>query len=264
MIGYGKLGGIEMGYGSDLDLVFLHNAQADEMTPGEKSISNGQFFARLGQRIITLLTVFTTAGELYEVDMRLRPSGNSGLLVSSTEAFVRYQQDQAWLWEKQALVRARPVAGSESLGQWFEAMRKTILCEARQETEVARQVLEMRQKMWQSADASSDDFDLKKSPGGITDIEFMVQYLVLAHAHVHSSLVTYTDNIRILEQLAACGVIPAEAETRLADIYRLFRDDIHRLTLQGLPPRVADEKHAGARDYVRQCWRDWLELKANE
>jgi len=230
IIGYGKLGGLEIGYGSDLDLVFLHNAKGDTYTNGEKPQPTAQFFARLGQRIISVLNTFTTSGVLYEVDMRLRPSGNAGLLVSNLDAFLRYQLDQAWLWEHQALVRARPVAGSENLAKAFNRVREEVLASSRDSSEVAAEVVKMRQKMWQ-AHAPDKNFDLKKSPGGITDIEFMVQYLVLAHAHDYQPLVVWTDNIRILEALAETGVIEAKTAARLADIYRHFRDAIHRLTL---------------------------------
>ncbi|HID83506.1 MAG TPA: bifunctional [glutamate--ammonia ligase]-adenylyl-L-tyrosine phosphorylase/[glutamate--ammonia-ligase] adenylyltransferase, partial [Thiotrichales bacterium] len=217
IIGYGKLGGLEMGYGSDLDLVFLHNAKGEQQTNGEKPQSNGQFFARLGQRIISILNTFTTSGKLYEVDMRLRPSGSAGLLVSNIDAFRRYQKESAWLWEHQALVRARPVCGSEKLSARFVEIRREILCQKRDAANVAAEVKKMREKMWQTHNAG-EKFNLKKSPGGITDIEFMVQYLVLAHAHEKPQLTVWTDNIRILESLAEAAVITEETAERLADI----------------------------------------------
>ncbi len=258
IIGYGKLGGLEMGYGSDLDLVFLHDAKGEQSTNGERPIANARFFARLGQRIISILNTFTTAGKLYEVDMRLRPSGSAGLLVSNIEAFRQYQQEKAWLWEHQALVRARPVCGSESLSERFVAIRHEILCQPRNAAEVATEVRKMREKMWETHKAEGK-FDLKKSPGGITDIEFMVQYLVLAHAHEKPALAEWTDNIRILESLAKNAVIAVETAERLADIYRCFRDEIHRLTLKGEPAAVAVDRFAEERAFVQQCWQQLIE-----
>lgn len=257
IIGYGKLGGLEMGYGSDLDLVFLHDAESDQQTSGESVQSNGQFFARLGQRIISILNTFTTAGKLYEVDMRLRPSGGAGLLVSNIEAFKRYQLDHAWMWEHQALVRARPVAGSAKLAEWFLANRREILCRKRDHAEVVAEVRKMREKMWQTHHAG-EKFNLKKSPGGITDIEFMVQYLVLVYAHEKPQLTTWTDNIRILESLAKEAVVDAGVAERLADIYRQCRDEIHRLTLKGESIKVDGNAFAEERDFVRQCWQKWF------
>jgi len=258
IIAYGKLGGLEMGYGSDLDLVFLHDASGEQMTSGEKPQSNAQFFARLGQRIISILNTYTTAGKLYDVDMRLRPSGAAGLLVSNFEAFKRYQLDHAWLWEHQALVRARPVAGSEKLAAWFVTNRKEILCHKRDHAEVVAEVQKMREKMWQTH-RHGEKFNLKKSPGGITDIEFMVQYLVLTYAHEKPQLAVWTDNIRILESLAEEAVIDAGVAERLADIYRKFRDEIHRLTLKGESVEIDDRVFRDDQEYVRQCWHKWLD-----
>lgn len=257
IIGYGKLGGLEMGYGSDLDLVFLHDAESDQQTSGESPQSNGQFFARLGQRIISILNTFTTAGKLYEVDMRLRPSGAAGLLVSNIDAFKRYQLEHAWMWEHQALVRARPVAGSQKLAEWFLTNRREVLSRKRDHAEVVAEVRKMREKMWLTHDAG-EKFNLKKSPGGITDIEFMVQYLVLTHAHDKPQLATWTDNIRILESLAEEAVIDVETAERLADIYRQCRDEIHRLTLKGGSAAVDANVFVEERAFVRQCWQQWL------
>ena len=258
IIGYGKLGGLEMGYGSDLDLVFLHNAKGEQQTNGEKPQSNGQFFARLGQRIISVLTAFTTSGKLYEVDMRLRPSGSAGLLVSNIDAFRRYQKEEAWLWEHQALVRARPVCGSEKLSARFVEIRREILCQKRDAANVAAEVKKMREKMWQTHNAG-EKFNLKKSPGGITDIEFMVQYLVLVHAHEKPQLAVWTDNIRILESLAEAAVIEVATAERLADIYRKCRDEIHHLTLKGESVQVDANVFVEERGFVRQCWQQWFD-----
>lgn len=260
VVGYGKLGGWEMGYSSDLDIVFLHDsAGKKQVTNGAKSIDNAVFFARLGQRIIHMLTVFTPAGELYEVDMRLRPSGNSGLLVTSLEAFERYQRKEAWIWEHQALVRARQVAGSDDIGARFRTVRDSILQEQRDRYALAQEVRQMRERMWEEQGTLKDDgFHLKKSPGGIVDIEFVVQYLVLAHAHIHSELTIWSDNIRILDTLSESGVIDEETASGLADTYRSMRDEIHRCTLNDLPVRVASKQFNSEREQVRACWQRFL------
>ena len=260
VVGYGKLGGWEMGYGSDLDIVFLHDSAGQkQVTDGKRSIDNSVFFARLGQRIIHILTVFTPAGELYEVDMRLRPSGNSGLLVSSLDAFERYQQKEAWIWEHQALVRARQVAGSNQIGDRFRAIRNAMLQQQRDRYALCQEVLQMRQRMWDEQGTQKDKgFHLKKSPGGIVDIEFIVQYLVLAHAHKHPELAVWSDNIRILDTLAESGVIDTECAAGLAETYRSMRDEIHRCTLNDLPVRVASNRFDSERELVRACWQRFL------
>ena len=260
IVAYGKLGGMELGYGSDLDLVFIHDSHGSEqVTCGEKSIANAVFFTRLGQRIIHLLSVFTPAGELYEIDMRLRPSGRSGLMVTSLEAFEKYQRESAWVWEHQALVRARTVAGAKDLGDKFVRIRREILCQKRSRDALGKEVRGMREKMWQEAEsAGKAGFNLKKSPGGITDIEFMVQYLVLAHAGKHPKLCRWTDNIRILESLASAGVGDAETMKRLAEIYQQMRDEIHRRLLRDAPVEVEGDAFADQSAFVQQCWREFL------
>ncbi|RMG49526.1 MAG: bifunctional glutamine synthetase adenylyltransferase/deadenyltransferase, partial [Gammaproteobacteria bacterium] len=222
-------------------------------------LENAVFFARLVQRVITLLTTPTASGVLYEVDMRLRPSGSSGLLVSSLEAFARYQREEAWTWEHQALVRARPVAGDESLANGFEAIRREILCRPRDTASLRDEVRHMRERMWcEHARKKPGRFDLKRDPGGITDIEFMVQYAVLAHAASHPELVEWTDNIRLLEALAHAGVLETDRAERLAGIYREFRDHLHHRHLAGKGADVARERFAEASGFVRQIWRDLM------
>ena len=261
IVGYGKLGGYEMGYHSDLDIVFIHDSQGrNQYTNGARSIDNATFFARLATRIISLLTTLTAAGELYEVDTRLRPSGRSGLLVSSLEAFRKYQQGEAWTWEHQALVRARPVAGDGQLADAFRRLRAEILSQPRDRDALRAEVRKMRETMWREHKVlEADFFDLKKSPGGITDIEFIVQYLVLAHAHEHPALTRWTDNIRILVTLADSGVIEPELSQQLIDAYRAMRDKIHRLNLQGKSPRLPADAFSAERALVRRCWREFLE-----
>ena len=261
VVGYGKLGGIEMGYGSDLDLVFLHDsAGTGQETDGPRPLDNGTFFARLAQRMVGLLTVTTLSGKLYEVDLRLRPSGSSGLLVSSLGAFARYQQEDAWVWEHQALVRARPVAGDAELAEAFRAVRRAVLTRPRDAAELRRAVRDMRHRMWQHTGADrAAGFDLKKSPGGITDIEFMVQYLVLAHAHAQPAIARWTDNVRILADLAAHGVLTAAEADGLREAYVRLRDAIHHLTLQGRPAVVHDQRFQAERQRVRAMWQRLLE-----
>ncbi len=264
IIGYGKLGGIELGYGSDLDIVFLHDSAGEaQHTDGPRSVDNGVFFARLGQRIIHMLTAYTPAGILYEVDARLRPSGQSGLLVSPLQAFEAYQRREAWTWEHQALVRARMVVGGPRLGEAFARIRREILTLPRELGALRKAVREMRVRMWAELGTGSESrFHIKHDPGGITDIEFMVQYEVLAHAHAHPALCEYTDNIRILDGLARCALIPADDAQALKDIYRLYRDRVHALSLQGAPPVVDAVALREQRDRVRRLWREWIDAHA--
>jgi glutamate-ammonia-ligase adenylyltransferase len=261
IIGYGKLGGIELGYGSDLDIVFLHDSMGEaQHTDGARAVDNGVFFARLGQRIIHMLTAYTPAGILYEVDARLRPSGKSGLLVSPLQAFESYQRTEAWTWEHQALVRARMVVGGPRMGEAFARIRREILTQARDLGALRKAVREMRARMWEELGSASESrFDIKHDPGGITDIEFMVQYSVLAHAHAHPALCEYTDNIRILDGLAQCALIPAHDAQALKDIYRLYRDRVHALSLQGAPSMVSAAEFREQRDRVRRLWREWID-----
>jgi [glutamine synthetase] adenylyltransferase / [glutamine synthetase]-adenylyl-L-tyrosine phosphorylase len=209
---------------------------------------------------VHVLGTYTGAGRLYEVDTRLRPSGASGLLVSSLNAFEQYQETRAWTWEHQALVRARPVAGDTRIGEAFGELRRRILGICRERGRLRDEVREMREKMWsEHASRQNGRFDLKRDPGGIADIEFMVQYCVLAHACDHPPLLDYPDNIRILERLVECGLLP-EADARfLTDTYRAFRDRIHRLTLQESPAVVDAAEFAEEREGVRDLWRRVME-----
>lgn len=255
VVGYGKLGGLELGYGSDLDLVFLHDSAGEhQQTAGERSIDNTVFFLRLTQRLIHLLSTPTTAGVLYEVDTRLRPSGKAGLLVSSMEAFEKYQCEEAWTWEHQALLRARAVAGDETLAREFEILRRRILCEPRDPGKLRREVVEMRARMRDERAAASDSFDLKAGRGGITDIEFLAQYWVLREAHAAPELLEFTDTIRFIEGLESSGRVPAERLTGLADAYRELRQAAHAQALQGTAPVVPAIAHAAARERVVEIW----------
>ena len=261
VVAYGKLGGLELGYGSDLDLVFLHSGESESLeTKGKQPLSLGVFFARLAQRMIHILGTLTPAGILFEVDTRLRPDGASGLLVSSLGAYESYQQEKAWTWEHQALVRARVVAGDPTIAEHFEAIRRRILGHQRELPALRRDVLEMRDKMRTSLDKSKDGvFDVKQGRGGIVDIEFMVQYGVLAFAHEHPALLDYTDNIRILERLAWAGVMSAADADYLSETYRTYRDRVHRLKLQEQSAVIPEGEFREQRQGVQRIWSAWLE-----
>lgn len=234
VVGYGKLGGIELGYGSDLDLVFLcENKTANNLTNGERPIEAGHFYLKLAQRILHLFSTRTTSGELYEVDMRLRPSGASGLMVSEIERFGEYQANEAWTWEHQALVRSRFVFGDNSLAVKFSQIRASVLEQPRDKIELKTAVREMRQKMRDHLlKVSEGIFDLKQSPGGIADIEFIAQYLVLANANEYPELTIWSDNVRIFGILAELELLPMMSAQHLTQTYCLLRDENHRLTLQ--------------------------------
>ncbi|MFA7553100.1 MAG: bifunctional [glutamate--ammonia ligase]-adenylyl-L-tyrosine phosphorylase/[glutamate--ammonia-ligase] adenylyltransferase [Spongiibacteraceae bacterium] len=265
IVAYGKLGGIELGHGSDLDLVFIHGAALDLPTDGMRPIDSSLFFARLGQRIVHILTAQTSSGILYEVDMRLRPSGNSGLLVSSIKVFDDYQQQRAWTWEHQALVRARVVSGDPVLAQAFEALRRRVLCKPRDEQQLRVEVVTMRQKMRDHLlpkgleQGQTPIFHLKHGRGAIVDIEFMVQYAVLVWSHQHPTLSIYTDNIRILEALKKEGlfsIIDAEALTKA---YQAYRTSAHRLSLQQQPNQVPMAQFEQHRQAVLAIWQRLME-----
>ncbi|WP_286976120.1 bifunctional [glutamate--ammonia ligase]-adenylyl-L-tyrosine phosphorylase/[glutamate--ammonia-ligase] adenylyltransferase [Pseudomonas sp.] len=268
IVGYGKVGGIELGHGSDLDLVFIHDGDLQAETDGPKSIDSAQFFTRLGQRIIHLLTTQTNSGQLYEVDMRLRPSGASGLLVSSLGAFQRYQENEAWTWEHQALVRARVLVGCEDVAAKFETVRGAVLGRKRDLKQLRTEVSEMRAKMRDNlgtratqagmADNAFDAaqaFDLKQDAGGIVDIEFMVQYAALAWSHEHPSLLEFTDNIRILEGLEQIGVLASEDVGLLQEAYKTYRSAAHRQALQKQPGVVSGDQFHEQRRSVMRIWQ---------
>jgi glutamate-ammonia-ligase adenylyltransferase len=235
VVAYGKLGGIELGYGSDLDLVFLHNsAGEDALTDGQRQIANEVYFARLAQRLIHLLSVQTVGGVLYEVDVRLRPDGASGMLVSSMSRFAEYQHNRAWTWEHQALVRARVIVGGPAIRDIFTALRHEILTRTRDIRALCGEIRAMRDRMrTELAKSRQGEFDLKQDRGGIADIEFLVQYGVLAWAAHYPALTEWTDNIRILEQFGRFGLLPAEDSALLIEAYKHLRENAHHLALQG-------------------------------
>ena len=269
IVGYGKVGGIELGHGSDLDLVFIHDGDPNAETDGAKPIDGAQFFTRLGQRIIHLLTTQTTSGQLYEVDMRLRPSGAAGLLVSSLMAFDRYQSGEAWTWEHQALVRARVLVGCPQLEADFENVRASVLGRSRDLEQLRGEVSEMRAKMRdnlgtrttaagtaEKAFLAEAEFNLKQDAGGIVDIEFMVQYAALAWSHQHPELLRYTDNIRILDGLEQAGLMTGDEVRLLQDAYKAYRAAAHRQSLQKLPGVVSGDQFHDERRAVMRIWRE--------
>ncbi len=257
IIGYGKLGGRELGYGSDLDLVFLHDSEGSEQcTQGKKSVDNSVFFARLGQRIIHLLETYTAAGILYEVDVRLRPSGNAGMLVSSLEAFEDYQRNSAWVWEHQALVRARPVAGDAALGDRFGKIRATVLMSNSRLERLRAEVRDMRERMRKELGSHGRvGFHLKQDRGGIVDIEFMVQFLTLRWCGDHPQLLRHTATIHLLKALAKQGLLKSAYAQTLIEGYRQYRALGNRLTLAEASTVVDEALLGSERRKVADIWK---------
>jgi len=257
VIAYGKLGGMELSYRSDLDLVFLHDSSGpNQETDGARPLDNSMFFGRLVRRLTHFLTAQTASGALYEVDTRLRPSGRSGLLVSTVEGFERYQEDNAWTWEHQALLRSRPVAGSAIIAREFERIRSETLRFRVHRDNLLEDVLSMRSKMRKQLDKSSEQqFDLKQGEGGIGDIEFLVQYLVLKYANEQPAVIHYPDNIRQLGTLAAAGCLAETDVVSLQQIYKDYRLCLHRLALDEQPPLVPDAAFPEERKFVVDLWQ---------
>lgn len=262
---YGKLGGLELGYGSDLDIVFLHGSHgAGQQTDGEKSVDNAVFFARLGQRIVHYLTTATAEGTLYELDFRLRPAGAKGLLVNGVEALRDYLFGEAWTWEHQALVRARVVAGDAELEQRFADIRREVLLMERDPETLRREVREMRERMRRelgSGRGGSADigFDLKQDAGGIADIEFMVQYAALRWASRLGKSLDFTDNIRLLEGIADARLMQVEDVELLTDAYRAYRARVHALALQEETTVKGDGEVDHYREDVLRIWQALME-----
>ena len=257
VIAYGKLGGMELSYRSDLDLVFLHDSHGQKQeTDGDNPLDNSMFFGRLARRLTHFLTAQTASGVLYEVDTRLRPSGRSGLLVSTIEGFERYQEEHAWTWEHQALLRSRPVAGSAVIAREFERIRSETLRHRVHREQLLEDVKSMRAKMRSQLDKSNtQQFDLTQGAGGIGDIEFLVQYLVLKNAGEHPAVIHYPDNIRQLGTLAASGCLAQADVVRLQEIYKAYRLCLHRLALDEKPPLVSSEDFPEEREFVVQIWQ---------
>jgi len=261
VIGFGKLGGIELGYGSDLDLVFLYDCKdGNAVTNGDKPISCSQFYGRLGLKVRHILDTKLLSGVLYEVDMRLRPNGDSGLLVTHINAYEEYLKNQAWTWELQALVRGRFIAGDPRLKVQYEAIRRRILSLPRDTESLKKEVREMREKMREAlATKDKDKFDLKQSKGGIADIEFIVQFGVLDQAALNAALTTYTDNVRLLEGLQQQEFISKADEEMLKNAYCTYRDFGHKQVLQGDKAVIAETEVAKMSAQVERIWREYME-----
>ena len=243
VIAYGKLGGLELGYGSDLDLVFLHAGTGEQTVGGRKALDSAQFFNRLGQRVIHILTAHTRAGRAYEIDMRLRPSGSSGILVSHIDAFSRYQLEDAWTWEHQALIKARPICGDEIIANHFKNIRSQVLTRQRPAAKLREEVVQMREKMRKELlMPAADQLDLKQDIGGMVDIEFLVQYLVLLNSHKHPALLQWTDNVRLLQTLIGTGMMDEYTAHVLKHAYLIYRAAAHQLSLQEKPAKVPRNK----------------------
>jgi [glutamine synthetase] adenylyltransferase / [glutamine synthetase]-adenylyl-L-tyrosine phosphorylase len=240
IIGYGKLGGKELGYASDLDIIFLFKDNHPDAL---------EIYTKLSQSINTWLTSHTLAGVLYETDLRLRPNGASGLLACSIEAFTHYQHEQAWVWEHQALTRARFITGDQHAGKLFEQTRKEILCKQRDRAHLRQEILRMREKMLDAHPNPTALFDIKHDRGGIIDVEFIVQYLVLGYAHRYPQLTGNIGNIALLKLAGELGLIPAQTAQQVLTAYREFRRLQHRLRLNADPElsgaAVSQEKSAG-------------------
>jgi glutamate-ammonia-ligase adenylyltransferase len=260
IIGYGKLGGLELSYGSDLDLVFLHDSRGGrQMTDGDKPLDNAMFFGRLVRRLVHFLTTQTSSGVMYEIDTRLRPEGRKGVLVTSTDAFGRYQEENAWTWEHQALLRARPVAGSAAVAKDFERIRARTLMSRIRLAALQEDVVSMRARMRKELDRSeAGRFDLKHGRGGVGDIEFIVQYLVLRNARNFPAVIRFSDNIRQIAALAAVGRLDVQTAARLQVAYREFRRRLHHLSLNDRPPFVGDDELLAERDLVVAVWERHL------
>ena len=268
VIAYGKLGGLELAYGSDLDVVFLHDADIRGETNGTKPVANTVFFSRLGQRIVHILSSFTRFGVLYEVDLRLRPDGNKGPLVGTFNAFERYLQQDAWTWEHQALVRARYVAGDISYELRFQAIRSRMLASRRDIQKLRQDVIAMREKMRNHLDSSKlaeaedvlvSGFDLKQGSGAIVDIEFLVQYLVLAHCGEHPALSQWTDKTRLMDMLVEKKLLTEDEAILLQGAYVAYRSAVHYTWLGGQMSSYSELNKY--REKVIEIWQKYLEYE---
>ncbi|MGH8220805.1 MAG: bifunctional [glutamate--ammonia ligase]-adenylyl-L-tyrosine phosphorylase/[glutamate--ammonia-ligase] adenylyltransferase [Steroidobacteraceae bacterium] len=255
-IGYGKLGGLELGYASDLDLVFLHDSAGEhQQTDAQRPTDNGVFFVRFAQRILHLLTMHSAAGRLYEVDVRLRPSGKGGLLLTSIQAFARYQAQEAWTWEHQALLHARAVAGSAHLAGEFERVRMDVLQHHVRRASLREDVRSMRERMRRElTKARPGEFDIKQDAGGIADIEFLAQYWALLWAQEYPPVARYSDTIRQLESVASANLVPQGTVDALTAAYRTYRTRAHHLSLEGRPAIIPPSELAGEREAVSGTW----------
>jgi len=250
VIAYGRLGGKELGYASDLDLVFLYDDEREDAA---------ETYAKLGRRMASWLSTMTSSGRLYEIDLRLRPDGDAGVLAVSVDAFEQYQLTHAWPWEHQAITRARFAAGDPVVGERFEATRRKVLLLERDPATLYKNVKEMRSKIAAGHPNRSELFDLKHDRGGMVDIEFITQYLVLSHACEHPVLLENLGNITLLKLASEAKLIPAELAREVSDAYRVFRKAQHSLRLQGAEAaRVSQDEFVVERDAVIALWNTVL------
>jgi glutamate-ammonia-ligase adenylyltransferase len=256
VMAYGKLAGLELGYGSDLDLVFVHDSSGEHQeTDAAKPTHNDVYFARLAQRLIHFLSIQTRAGRLYEVDTRLRPGGESGQIVTSFSNFCRYQREDAWVWEHQALLRSRTIAGTEALCAALEDERLDVLQRHVDRENLREKIIEMRLRMRRElSKAGSGEFDLKQDEGGLADIEFIVDFLVLGDAERHPELVKYPDNIRQIEALEGAGLLAGDRARDLISAYLSLRQRAHDLALGGGDRVVGEGEFLSVRKFVRTVW----------
>jgi glutamate-ammonia-ligase adenylyltransferase len=255
-VGYGKLGGMELGYSSDLDLVFLHDSHGEQQeTAASPPIDNQLFFVRVAQRIMHLLTMHSGAGRLYAVDVRLRPSGKGGLLVTNIQAFADYQEHDAWTWEHQALLHARAVAGAHEVRAEFEHLRVDVLRRFVRRASLREDVRSMRERMRRElSKAPPSLFDLKHGPGGIADIEFLAQFWALAWAAEYAPVVMFSDTIRQLESVASADLVPQSKVDVLTAAYRAYRSRAHHLALEGREAVVPEGDFVAERYAVTRIW----------
>jgi glutamate-ammonia-ligase adenylyltransferase len=266
VVAYGKLGGLELGYSSDLDLIFLHDSTGEmQRTDGAQPVENTVFFQRLAQRMVHVLTVHTSAGRLYEVDTRLRPGGNKGLLVQTMQSFKEYEFKEAWTWEHQSLLRARAIAGEAPLRATFEAARVEVLRKAVRRGDLRKEVRDMRAKMRDNlSKARPGQFDLKQDAGGIADLEFLVQYWMLKWADRYPQIVIFSDNIRQLESLASGNLVPQSRVDFLVGTYRRYRERLHHLALEGADNVIDAAEFADERRGVIAIWDEVMGTEPDE
>jgi glutamate-ammonia-ligase adenylyltransferase len=251
---------MELGYASDLDLVFLHDsAGAQQETEGARSVDNQVFFLRFAQRMVHLLTVHSRAGRLYEVDMRLRPSGKAGLLITSLSGFADYQRQEAWTWEHQSLLHARAVAGATGTMRAFQALRADILAHSVRRASLREDVRHMRNRQRRELSrAAAGEFDLKQDAGGIGDIEFLAQYWALDWAEQYPPVAFFADTIRQLESVASADLVPQAQVDVLTGIYRLYRTRLHHRALDGRGAVVAASEFPVERAAVSDIWDQFM------
>jgi glutamate-ammonia-ligase adenylyltransferase len=264
IIAYGKLGGLEMGYGSDLDIVFLHDSSGQKQyTDGDKSIDNSQFFIRVAQKVLHILGTTTHSGILYEADTRLRPDGRAGMLVSSVNAFEDYQKNKAWTWEHQALLRTRTIVGSEPVSQEFARIRQSVLAQPQDAARICSDVVEMREKMrTHLASRDESSINIKQDPGGMVDIEFTTQAGILLNVAEHPEMLSVSSTLEFIEYLAAVGWYNNAEANDLSKAYKLFRQQTNKQALEVALPENIRQVLQPHFDRVTELWNRLVVSKA--